>query len=43
MYVIVTNYVNWHRENLQPDRETQGIKKYNSSGYPVIVALFSIK
>ena len=29
VYVIVTNYVNWHRENLQLDREktgeTQGI------------------
>ena len=24
MYVIVTNHVNWHRENLQSDREKQG-------------------
>ena len=25
VYVIVMNYVNWHRENLPLDRETQGI------------------
>ena len=41
MYVIlVINYVNWHRENLlldrEKNRETQGISKYNLSGYPVI-------
>ena len=37
MYVIlVINYVNWHRENLPLNRETQGISKYNLSGYPVI-------
>ena len=32
MYVIVTNYVNWRRENLRSDRE---FIKYNLSGYPV--------
>ena len=25
VYVILTNYVIWHRENLQSDRKTQGI------------------
>ena len=39
VYVIVTSYGNWHRENLRLDREntgkTQGILKYNLSGYPV--------
>ena len=38
MYVILKNYINWHRENLRSDREntgkTQG--KYNLSGYPVL-------
>ena len=24
MYVIVTNHVNWHRENLRSDRENTG-------------------
>ena len=24
VYVIVTNYVNWHRKNLQSDGKTQG-------------------
>ena len=36
-YVIVTNHVNWHRENVQSDGktgETQGIK-FNLSGNPV--------
>ena len=36
MYVIVTNQVNWHRENLLSNREkigkTQGILKCNLSG-----------
>ena len=27
MYVIVTNHVNWHRENLQSDRENTGNSK----------------
>ena len=40
MYVIIKNYVNWHRENLSLDREktgkTQGISKYNLSGYPAL-------
>ena len=38
MYVIVTNHVNWHSENLQPDRENRektGNLKRNLSGYPV--------
>ena len=45
MYVKVTNYVNWHRENLQSDIEntgkTQGSRKYNLSGYPVTGLLYS--
>ena len=36
MYVIVTNYVNWQRENLRSDRENTGNLKYNLSGYPVL-------
>ena len=35
MYVIVTNYVNWHRENLRSDRENTGNLKIQFSGYPV--------
>ena len=27
MYVIVTNHVNWHRENLLSDRENTGNSK----------------
>ena len=27
MYVIVTNYVNWHRENLRLARENTGEKR----------------
>ena len=36
MYVIVTNHVNWHRENLRLDRENIGILKCNLSGHPVV-------
>ena len=32
----MTNYVNWHRENLRSDRENTGNLKYNLSGYPVL-------
>ena len=37
VYVIVTNHVNWHRENLRLDRENTG----NLNGNPeVLTALF---
>ena len=36
VYVILTNYVNWHRENLQSDRENTGNLKCNLSGYPAL-------
>ena len=47
VYVILTNYVNWYRENLRSDREntgkTQGIWKYNLSGYPgYCIAFFQV-
>ena len=32
MYALVTNHVNWHMEK----QKTQGISKYNLSGYPAI-------
>ena len=36
MDVKVTNYVNWHRENLRSDRENTGnLKIENLSVYPV--------
>ena len=39
MYVILKNYVNWCRENTGRAGKTQGIRKYNLSGYPG-VAIF---
>ena len=34
VYVIVTNHINWHRENLQSNRENSGcILKCNLNGY----------
>ena len=37
VYVILTNYVNWHRENLRSDRENTGnLKIQFESGYPVL-------
>ena len=40
VYVIVTNYVNLHRENLRSDRGQTGKTgnlKYNLSGYPGVI------
>ena len=37
MYVIVTNYVNWHRKICSQTGKTQGILKCNLSGYLLLV------
>ena len=34
VYVIATNHVIWHRENLRSDRKITGNLKCNLSGYP---------
>ena len=34
VYVIVTNYVNWHRENLRSDRENTGNLKIQFEWVP---------
>ena len=34
MYVIVTNHVNWHRENLRSDRENTGNLKMKFEWVP---------
>ena len=34
MYVILTNYVNWHRENLQPERQHTGNLKIQFEWVP---------
>ena len=34
VYVIVTNHVNWHRENLQSDRENTGNLKMQFEWVP---------
>ena len=36
MYVIVTNHVNWHRENLRSDRENTGNLKTQFEWVPCI-------
>ena len=36
MYVIVTNHVNWHRENLQLDRENTGNLKIHFEWVPCL-------
>ena len=38
MYVIVTNYVNWHRENLQSDGENTGNLKIQFEWVPCILS-----
>ena len=38
MYVILANYVNWHRENLQSDRENTGNLKIQFEWVPCIQA-----
>ena len=40
MYVIVTNHVNWHRENLRSDKKYTGNYYCNLSGYPVYLLLY---
>ena len=36
MYVILTNYVNWHRENLRSDRENTGNLKIQFEWVPCL-------
>ena len=36
MYVIVTNYGNWHRENLRLDRENTGNLKIQFEWVPYV-------
>ena len=36
VYVIVTNYVNWHRENLRSDRENTGNLKIQFEWVPCV-------
>ena len=38
MYVIVTNHVNWHRENLRSDRENTGNVKMKFEWVPCLGA-----
>ena len=42
MYVIVTNHVNWHRENLQSDRENTGNSQMQFEWVPVYFFKFII-
>ena len=41
MFVIVTNHVNWHRENLQLDRENTGNLKMQFEWVPCIMHMKS--
>ena len=43
MYVIVTNHVNWDRENLQSDRENTGFLKMKFEWVPWLFLLISDK
>ena len=40
MYVILTNYVNWHRENFRSDRENTGNLKIQFEWVPCLSRLF---
>ena len=40
MYVIVTNHVNWHRENLRLDRENTGNSKTQFEWVPCITEAY---
>ena len=41
MYVIVTNHVNWHRENLRSDWEKAGNLKVQFEWCPSIASYYS--
>ena len=41
MYVIVTNHVNWHRGNLQSDRENTGNLKMQFEWVPCTLYIVS--
>ena len=43
MYVILTNYVNWHRENLQSDRENSGNLKIQFEWGPCTEHIYNLK
>ena len=42
MYVILTNYVNWHRENLQSDRENSGNLKIQFEWGPCTEHIYNL-
>ena len=42
VYVIVTNHVNWHRENLHSDRENSGNLKMQLEWVPCFKANIEI-
>ena len=41
MYVIVTNHIHWHRENLLPDRENTGNLKMQFEWVPCTLYIVS--